>query len=231
MTTRASCSRRSPIAWRRRPPSTFTSACGASSGATPPPRRSPTSSWCARSIAASARPRVTRPARITPRRRKLWQLLDVERSAGISLTDSYAMYPTAAVSGWYIAHPQARYFAVGKIDRESGRGLRAAQGTHASPKRSAGWGRISATSRSRPRALRAARHNVSMRNRRNQASVPRCCQDDVTFAQLANCGKVAEAAARDAFCEFLAREIAAQHLVRSSIQYSTCVPFTTMREL
>jgi 5-methyltetrahydrofolate--homocysteine methyltransferase len=49
---------------------------------------------------------------------KLWRLLDVERNAGMSLTDSYAMYPTAAVSGWYIAHPQARYFALGKIDRE-----------------------------------------------------------------------------------------------------------------
>jgi 5-methyltetrahydrofolate--homocysteine methyltransferase len=49
---------------------------------------------------------------------KLWSLLDVERGAGIRLTESYAMYPTAAVSGWYIAHPQARYFAVGKIDRE-----------------------------------------------------------------------------------------------------------------
>jgi 5-methyltetrahydrofolate--homocysteine methyltransferase len=49
---------------------------------------------------------------------KLWQLLDVERTAGIRLTDSYAMYPTAAVSGWYLAHPQAHYFAVGKIDRE-----------------------------------------------------------------------------------------------------------------
>jgi 5-methyltetrahydrofolate--homocysteine methyltransferase len=49
---------------------------------------------------------------------KLWQLLDAERNAGIRLTDSYAMYPTAAISGWYIAHPQARYFAIGKIDRE-----------------------------------------------------------------------------------------------------------------
>jgi len=49
---------------------------------------------------------------------KLWRLLDVERNAGVSLTDSYAMYPTAAVSGWYIAHPQARYFALGKIDRD-----------------------------------------------------------------------------------------------------------------
>ena len=49
---------------------------------------------------------------------KLWKLLDVERNAGIRLTESYAMYPTAAVSGWYLAHPQARYFALGKIDRE-----------------------------------------------------------------------------------------------------------------
>ena len=49
---------------------------------------------------------------------KLWRLLDAERNAGIRLTESYAMYPTAAVSGWYIGHPEARYFAVGKIDRE-----------------------------------------------------------------------------------------------------------------
>ncbi|HYM28026.1 MAG TPA: vitamin B12 dependent-methionine synthase activation domain-containing protein, partial [Steroidobacteraceae bacterium] len=51
-------------------------------------------------------------------KRKLWQLLDPERNAGIRLTDSFAMYPTAAVSGWYIAHPQSRYFALGKIDRD-----------------------------------------------------------------------------------------------------------------
>jgi 5-methyltetrahydrofolate--homocysteine methyltransferase len=49
---------------------------------------------------------------------KLWGLLEVERNAGIRLTESYAMYPTAAVSGWYIAHPQAHYFALGKIDRD-----------------------------------------------------------------------------------------------------------------
>ncbi len=49
---------------------------------------------------------------------KLWQLLDVERNAGMHLTESFAMTPTAAVSGWYLAHPRARYFAVGKIDRE-----------------------------------------------------------------------------------------------------------------
>jgi 5-methyltetrahydrofolate--homocysteine methyltransferase len=49
---------------------------------------------------------------------KLWRLLDAERNAGIRLTESYAMYPTAAVSGWYIAHPRAHYFVLGKIDRD-----------------------------------------------------------------------------------------------------------------
>jgi 5-methyltetrahydrofolate--homocysteine methyltransferase len=48
----------------------------------------------------------------------LWQLLDVERRAGITLTDSFAMYPTAAVSGWYFSHPQSRYLLVGRIDRD-----------------------------------------------------------------------------------------------------------------
>jgi 5-methyltetrahydrofolate--homocysteine methyltransferase len=49
---------------------------------------------------------------------KLWQLLDVEASIGLRLTESYAMYPTAAVSGFYFAHPDSRYFAVGKIGRD-----------------------------------------------------------------------------------------------------------------
>ena len=49
---------------------------------------------------------------------KLWQLLDVERRTGIRLTDSYAMYPTAAVSGWYLAHPEAHYFPLGMIARD-----------------------------------------------------------------------------------------------------------------
>ncbi|MDH3757073.1 MAG: cobalamin-dependent protein, partial [Gammaproteobacteria bacterium] len=48
---------------------------------------------------------------------KLWSLLDVEKNIGLRLTDSYAMYPTAAVSGFYFSHPDARYFSVGKIDR------------------------------------------------------------------------------------------------------------------
>jgi 5-methyltetrahydrofolate--homocysteine methyltransferase len=48
----------------------------------------------------------------------LWRLLEVERRAGITLTDSFAMYPTAAVSGWYFSYPQSRYLAVGRIDRD-----------------------------------------------------------------------------------------------------------------
>jgi 5-methyltetrahydrofolate--homocysteine methyltransferase len=48
----------------------------------------------------------------------LFQLLDVEQAAGISLTESYAMLPAASVSGLYFAHPEARYFNVGKINRE-----------------------------------------------------------------------------------------------------------------
>jgi len=48
----------------------------------------------------------------------LWRLLDVERNTGIELTDSFAMYPAASVSGWYFAHPEARYFQVGKIGRD-----------------------------------------------------------------------------------------------------------------
>jgi 5-methyltetrahydrofolate--homocysteine methyltransferase len=48
----------------------------------------------------------------------LWRLLDVDTNAGIRLTESFAMYPTAAVSGWYFSHPEARYFQVGRIDAD-----------------------------------------------------------------------------------------------------------------
>ncbi|MGC9036327.1 MAG: methionine synthase [Verrucomicrobiia bacterium] len=48
----------------------------------------------------------------------LWALLDVEKNAGIQLTSSCAMIPASSVSGLYFAHPQAKYFAVGKIGRD-----------------------------------------------------------------------------------------------------------------
>ncbi len=46
----------------------------------------------------------------------LWRLLDVEKNIGMSLTETKAMLPTAAVSGLYLSHPDSSYFAVGKID-------------------------------------------------------------------------------------------------------------------
>ena len=48
----------------------------------------------------------------------LWKLLDVEKNAGITITESYAMWPGSSVSGLYFAHPQARYFGLGKIERD-----------------------------------------------------------------------------------------------------------------
>jgi len=48
----------------------------------------------------------------------LWRLMDVERGAGIELTESYAMWPGASVSGIYLAHPDSHYFGVGKIERD-----------------------------------------------------------------------------------------------------------------
>lgn len=48
----------------------------------------------------------------------LWQLLDVEAQTGMQLTESFAMWPGAAVSGWYLAHPDSKYFAVSKIGRD-----------------------------------------------------------------------------------------------------------------
>jgi 5-methyltetrahydrofolate--homocysteine methyltransferase len=51
-------------------------------------------------------------------KRILWELLDAERNTGIQLTESYAMWPGSSVSGLYFAHPQSRYFGLGKIDRD-----------------------------------------------------------------------------------------------------------------
>ena len=48
----------------------------------------------------------------------LWKILDVEKNTGIKLTDSFAMLPTASVSGFYFAHPLATYFGVGKIGKD-----------------------------------------------------------------------------------------------------------------
>ncbi len=49
---------------------------------------------------------------------RLWDLLDAEANTGISLTESYAMWPAASVSGLYFAHPAARYFSVDRITKD-----------------------------------------------------------------------------------------------------------------
>ncbi|HAN96245.1 MAG TPA: methionine synthase, partial [Planctomycetaceae bacterium] len=51
-------------------------------------------------------------------KRKLFDLLSAEGSTGVNLTESYAMWPSAAVAGWYFAHPEARYFAVDRITED-----------------------------------------------------------------------------------------------------------------
>ena len=48
----------------------------------------------------------------------LFDLLSVEKNIGLQLTESFAMFPTAAVSGWYFAHPDANYFGVGRISKD-----------------------------------------------------------------------------------------------------------------
>lgn len=48
-------------------------------------------------------------------KKTIWEILDVEETIGVKLTESLAMWPAASVSGYYFAHPQARYFGVGKI--------------------------------------------------------------------------------------------------------------------
>ena len=51
-------------------------------------------------------------------KRTLFALLDAEKATGLKLTESFAMWPAAAVSGFYFSHPEARYFGVGKIGRD-----------------------------------------------------------------------------------------------------------------
>lgn len=51
-------------------------------------------------------------------KQKIWDLLEVEKHTGISLTESYAMNPASSVSGWYFTHSQSQYFNVGKITKE-----------------------------------------------------------------------------------------------------------------
>ena len=48
----------------------------------------------------------------------MFDILNATENAGITLTESMAMYPTAAVSGWYFSHPDSKYFGIGKIAKD-----------------------------------------------------------------------------------------------------------------
>ena len=62
-------------------------------------------------------------------KRTLFRLLDAEKKTGIRLTESFAMHPGASVSGLYFSHPDSKYFAVGKIERDQVRITRRAKGS------------------------------------------------------------------------------------------------------
>jgi 5-methyltetrahydrofolate--homocysteine methyltransferase len=51
-------------------------------------------------------------------KRSIFELLDAEKATGLKLTESYAMWPAAAVAGVYFSHPESRYFGLGKIGRD-----------------------------------------------------------------------------------------------------------------
>ena len=51
-------------------------------------------------------------------KRKLFGMLDATTHTGVILTESLAMYPASSVSGWYFAHPESKYFGVGKIEKD-----------------------------------------------------------------------------------------------------------------
>ena len=61
-------------------------------------------------------------------KRTLFDLLQAEQNTGITLTESFAMHPGASVSGLYFSHPESRYFAVGKIERDQARDYAARKG-------------------------------------------------------------------------------------------------------
>ena len=51
-------------------------------------------------------------------KKTLFEILDGEKATGVTLTESFAMWPASSVSGWYFSHPQSHYFGVGKIGRD-----------------------------------------------------------------------------------------------------------------
>ena len=146
---RRSCSRRWPTAWPKPSPNACTSACARNSGATPPTKSLDDDALIGEKY------RGIRPAPGYPacpdhtEKSTLFRLLDADRNAGMELTESFAMYPAAAVSGYYFSHPQSQYFVVGRVSQGTGRRLCAAQGRGRWRRPSGGWRRISITTRNK----------------------------------------------------------------------------------
>ena len=117
-TTRRSSPRPSPTGWPRPSPSGSTSASGASCGAMRPTRPSPTRDLIAERY-QGIRPAPGYPACPDHTEKgTLFDLLEAESRAGIRLTESFAMWPGAAVSGYYLWNPDSHYFGVGRIGRD-----------------------------------------------------------------------------------------------------------------
>jgi 5-methyltetrahydrofolate--homocysteine methyltransferase len=58
----------------------------------------------------------------------IWNILNVSENIGISLTENFAMFPTASVSGYYFAHPESKYFGIGRIGQDQIEQLAALKG-------------------------------------------------------------------------------------------------------
>ena len=115
--TPPSWSQRSPIASRKLSPSGCIRTCARNSGATRRTRRSRTRDLIGEKY-RGIRPAPGYPAQPDHTEKgTLFKLLESER-IGVKLTESYAMWPGAAVCGLYFSHPQSHYFGVGKIERD-----------------------------------------------------------------------------------------------------------------
>ena len=116
--TPRSCARRWPIVWRKPLPSGCTSASARSSGATRRTRRLSPDQLILEQY-AGIRPAPGYPAQPDhTEKATLFRLLDAENTAGVKLTESFAMWPGSSVSGLYFSHPESFYFGVGKIERD-----------------------------------------------------------------------------------------------------------------
>ena len=94
-------------------------------------------------------------------KRTLWSLLDVENNAGITLTESCAMSPGAAVSGYYFSHPDSKYFGVAEIGRDQASRLRQSARAGAWKRPRSGSPRTSATTPKEVEAIRSTQPQLS----------------------------------------------------------------------